>query len=135
LNRIVHPPLMALLRERLREARSGKSRLVVVDAALIFELGVLDLFDRIVLVTAPAQTRIERLRRRSVDASAVEGLLASQQPDEEKRALAHCVLVNDASRDALEAAALACLDGLRALERDRNEQPGPVSSPTPAGER
>jgi dephospho-CoA kinase len=105
LNRLVHPPLIELLRRRLRDAggtraRAG-SRLVAADAALIFELGVEDLFDVIVLVMAPLDVRLERLRARGLDDATIQGLVGRQIPDADKVGRAHHVLVNDTSLEAL----------------------------------
>ena len=105
LNRLIHPPLMELLEKRLAEARRGNGRLVAVDAALIFELGVEERFDAIVLVTARREARMERLQRRGLDEATIQGLIASQIPDAEKAARADYVLANDGSLDELRAAA------------------------------
>lgn len=123
LNRIVHPPLLWLLGRRLVEARRRAARspvlppdgvaaqigMVVVDAALIFEVGAEGRFDVTVLVTAPLQARLQRLRARGLDEDLIQGLLGSQMPDEEKLGRADHVLVNDASLDALRQRSLELL--------------------------
>ena len=72
-----------------------------MDAALIFELGVEDLFDVIVLVMAPLDLRCERLHARGLDDTTIHGLVGRQMPDADKIGRAHHVLVNDNSLDAL----------------------------------
>lgn len=114
LNRIVHPPLRRRVQRRLHDARVRGTRLVVVDAALIFELRMEDEFDRIVLVTAPADLRRRRLRDRGVDEALLDGLFASQIPDAGKTSRSHFVLRNDDTPDALRSAARVVLDRLRA---------------------
>jgi dephospho-CoA kinase len=143
LNRLIHPPLVALFRSRLEAARARAAQripaggsagrsfgpeapgnmpsvalqdgarvaigLVAVDAALIFEVGMEDLFDVIVLVTAPLESRIARLRARGLDDATIQGLVERQIPDAEKIARADHVLVNDASLDDLRRGALALL--------------------------
>ena len=134
LNELVHPPLIELLRRRLREARRRASRrsahLVAVDAALIFELGVEELFDVIVLVTAPLEIRLERLRARGLDEATVRGLVGSQIPDADKIGRAHHVLVNDASLEALRPRALDLLARIAAGagERGARKRPGDASA-------
>jgi dephospho-CoA kinase len=120
LDTLVHPPLVALLEERLAEAAREQPDLVVVDAALIFELGFADRFDRMVLVTAPAAARAERLRLRGLDDETVARLMASQLPDEEKLPRAHYVVVNDGSLEELATAARDLLQSLLSLEVSRD---------------
>ncbi len=113
LNRLVHPPLIELLRGRLCDARRRAAQagigLVAVDAALIFEVGVEELFDVIVLVTAPFDARFERLRARGLDDTTIQGLVDRQIPDADAIARAHHVLVNDTSLEALRTKALDLL--------------------------
>jgi dephospho-CoA kinase len=113
LNRLVHPPLLARLHERLAAARASGASLVAVDAALIFELGLELLFDEVVLVTAPEPAREARLRARGLDGGTARGLLASQLPDEVKAARATRVLVNDGTLEDLRRAAAAALAEVR----------------------
>ncbi|MFN2431606.1 MAG: dephospho-CoA kinase [Gemmatimonadota bacterium] len=138
LNRIVHPPLLRLLERRLAEARATNPRLVAVDAALIFELGTEERFDRIVLVTASPEARRERLRRRGVHEAALEGLMASQIPDAEKESRADLVVRNDGSLAALRSAALDVLARLLqhgapagTAAASHGSAPGAVDSPAP----
>lgn len=121
LNRIVHPPLLALLERRLAEARRRArpvalpavsetgAGLVAVDAALIFEFGIERLFDVVVLVSAPLEARLERLRRRGLEEPTIQGLLSSQIPDAEAALRADHVIRNDASLEELRAASLDVL--------------------------
>jgi dephospho-CoA kinase len=140
LNAIIHPPLIELLRRRLRDARRRAARggvgLVAVDAALIFELGVEDLFDVVVLVTAPLETRHARLRARGLDEATIRGLVESQVPDADKIGRAHHVLVNDAALDALrtEASDLLARLATGAAETDARPRPGGTSARSPTAE-
>jgi dephospho-CoA kinase len=118
LNRIVHPPVIAE-QQRWADELSVRdpSAVAIVESALIFEAdqqgtapGWRQRFDRIVLVTAPVETRIaryvERMRQRPGALAAAEieadarGRLAAQMPDSEKIPLADYVIRNDGSPDA-----------------------------------
>jgi dephospho-CoA kinase len=127
LNELVHPPLIGLLRRRLQEARRraarGAAGLVVVDGALIFELGVEDLCDVVVLVTAPLETRLERLRARGLDEGTIRGLVESQIPDADKIGRAHQVLVNDDSLAVLRSRALDLLARIATGAGERDARP------------
>lgn len=119
LNAIVHPPLIERLDEALDRARSAGVKLAVVDAALVFEFGLADILDVLVLVTAPAELREERLRRRGgMDAERFRRIMESQMPDEEKEPASDYVIVNDGSIEELRAEA----DGVLAAIRDSMDE-------------
>ncbi len=62
LNRLVHPRMVAEIVEEMEEARfSQRYPLVVVDAALIFELNMEKMFDAVIVVHADLETRIQRV--------------------------------------------------------------------------
>jgi len=103
LNKIVHP---AVIRQQDRWMRELAARdpyaVAMVEAALIFEAGVKDRFDKIMVVTCkPAQkiTRFaERTGRNEADARAdVDRRTKAQIPDEEKARQADFVIDNSGS--------------------------------------
>jgi dephospho-CoA kinase len=103
LNKIVHP---AVIRQQDRWMRELAARdpyaVAMVEAALIFEAGVKDRFDKIMVVTCkPAQkiTRFaERTGRNEADARAdVDRRTKAQIPDEEKARRADFVIDNSGS--------------------------------------
>ncbi len=103
LNKIVHP---AVIRQQDRWIRELASRdpnaIAVVEAALIFEAGVKDHFDKILVVNCkPAQkvTRFaERTGKNEADARAdVDRRTKAQIPDEEKARRADFVIDNSDS--------------------------------------
>ncbi|MBN2329708.1 MAG: dephospho-CoA kinase [Candidatus Omnitrophica bacterium] len=62
LNEIVHPVLVERLKEAMRRFRSSQQGgVLVVDAALIYEWGIQDWFDAVLVVTAPKEKREQRL--------------------------------------------------------------------------
>src|SRR5688500_18373464 len=114
LNAIVHPPLLERLDQELERARRSGAKLAVVDAALVFEFGLGEVLDAIVLVTAPARTREERLREaRGMDAERFARIMETQMPDDEKVEACDYVIVNDGSIDRLRAEADAVLAAIR----------------------
>ena len=113
LNAIVHPPLLERLSAAIEEAGRAGEALVVVDAALIFEFGFDARLDAVVLVTAPEDLRIERLRTRGLDDQQIARRMASQMPDEKKVDRSDYVIVNDGPMPLLEAKADAVLADLR----------------------
>ena len=112
LNAIVHPATIALQSELMGAmlAKDGGA-LVVVESALIFETthgdGWRGRFDRMILVTAPEERKIERFIARSGggDRTALEAeakrRLARMIPDEVKAPQCDFVIANDGSLDQL----------------------------------
>jgi dephospho-CoA kinase len=103
LNRIVHPAIIRQQDQWMR-ALGEKDRYAVgiVEAALIFEAGVKDHFDRIMVVTCKPAQKIARFARRtsmSGDAARadVERRNKAQMPDEEKARRADFVIDNSGS--------------------------------------
>lgn len=82
LNAIVHPVIMGRIADTL-EALQGTDEIVVLDAALIVELGLDSHLDLMIVVTADAERRKERLTHaRGMSLEDVEGRMKAQmQPD------------------------------------------------------
>ncbi len=121
LNSIVHPAVIARQRDLSDEiGRRDPNAVVIVESALIFETGHggtagwQNRFDRLILVTAPEEIRIERFVRRCaaggpmtesqrMEAEAeASRRMARQIPDERKIALCDYVLSNDGAETELE---------------------------------
>jgi dephospho-CoA kinase len=98
---IVHPEVFRLLAEGLAPYR-GTDRTVVFDAPLIVEAGFSDACDLLVVVSAPAEARIERLAAtRGMPREEAEARIAAQGPPEEKERRADVVLANEGSLEEL----------------------------------
>lgn len=115
LNAIVHPPLLERLSTEIERAAQTGEPLVVIDAALVFEFGMDDDLDAVVLVTAPRRLRTDRLRKtRGLDDERIARIMAAQMPDAEKEDRSDYVVVNDGSLEDLEAVADRTLARIRA---------------------
>jgi len=92
-NKIVHPPLLKIMKQTLEELKEKHPEsIIVVDAALIVEWSISDLFDAIVVVTSKKETQIRRLglsRKEAIDR------IDAQLPHEEKVQYADYVVKND----------------------------------------
>jgi dephospho-CoA kinase len=68
LNAIMHPPMVARLKEKLDAYRSQPTppAVVAIEAAILHQMGLDRLSDRILRVTAPQAVRIRRLQQRDV---------------------------------------------------------------------
>lgn len=115
LNRIMHPRVTRLLRERMEAHRAAGAPVVVLDIPLLLEgrragtgAGAVLPFDVIVVVYAEESTQVERIMAR--DGLSREAALArvrSQLPIEEKRAMADVVIDNDGAWEDAEASVRA----------------------------
>lgn len=102
LEAIVHPEVARMFAEEAARHR-GTDRIVVYVAPLLIEAGRADGFDVLVVVTAPEETRVERLvRGRGMTEEEVRARIAAQLPQEEKAARADVVLDNGGSIEELE---------------------------------
>ena len=103
LNRIVHPEVLAYRDRLVEEARQRGDRLVVQDIPLLFERGIVDEFDRIILVDAPRPVRLERLmRERRLSETEAMDMITAQMPAELKRARADYIIENTGTVRELE---------------------------------
>ena len=108
LESIVHPAVAAMRDEHYRQAQARGEALVVADIPLLFEMGMADEFDVVVLVDAPEELRLARIvADRGLDEDEARRMIAAQMPSELKRAGADVVIPNagtlgdlqDAARD------------------------------------
>jgi dephospho-CoA kinase len=93
LNSIVWPLIGAARREFLRKAEEAQAPIVVFDIPLLFETGGERNMDAVVVVSAPADVQRARvLAREGMSEAKLDGILARQMDNEEKRARAHFVV-------------------------------------------
>jgi dephospho-CoA kinase len=102
LNAIVHPVIMAGIADTL-EALQGTGETVVIDAALIVELGLDQGMDALIVVIADRDKRLERLMSaRSLSRSEIEARIRAQTSEQALIDKADFVVRNDGPADALE---------------------------------
>ena len=102
LNRIVHPRLLRILKSRVNRLRDERRRkLIVVDAALIFEWGIADWCDYILVVTARRKNKLKRLAHQGLTLKQARDRIRSQIPESDKIKLADHVIRNDGTRSQL----------------------------------
>lgn len=76
---------------------------VVKEAAIMLETDSKNSIDKVALVYAPQNLRIERVMTRDgVDRAVVEARMAMQMPEEEKLKLADFIIYNDADHSLIE---------------------------------
>jgi dephospho-CoA kinase len=103
LNSFVHPEVTRLRDVEIERARARGDQIVVCVIPLLFERGLVNDFDYIVLVDAPRALRLERLSdSRGLSETDAMNMIASQMPAELKRARADYVIENVGSLEDLQ---------------------------------
>jgi dephospho-CoA kinase len=105
LEQIVHPMLGASRKKFLDEAERSGAPVVVMDIPLLFETGGEKRVDAVVVASTDAETQRERiLARGTMTSEALDGILARQLPDAEKRKRADFVVDTSHGLDPVRAA-------------------------------
>jgi len=108
LERIVHPEVRRMLKERLNaiktltEATEKRGVLVVVDVPLLFEVGMQSEFERVIVVYASEAVRLRRLLQRGFSREIAMKIMRAQMPLEEKAKHADFVIYNEDSKEETE---------------------------------
>ncbi len=103
LNGIVHPAVAAERDRQMAEARAARTKVLIQDIPLLFEVMDPKQFDAVVLVDAPVAARRERLERlRGLDPDIAESMIGAQRPSAEKRPKATFIIDNEADFATLE---------------------------------
>ena len=96
LERFVHPEITKLVQLKMAQAEQEGERFVVVEVPLLFELGIQDRFDVVVLISAERELRVQRLMERdSISKKEAKDLLGVQMTDDEKAQQADFIIKND----------------------------------------
>jgi len=103
LNKIIHPRMVAEVIEEMETARfSLRYPLIIVDAALVFELSIEKMFDAVIVIYANLNNRIKRVMvRDDLMRAEVLARVRRQIPLEEKKLWADFVIDNNGTIDDL----------------------------------
>ena len=94
LNSVTHPRIRARLEAKLAEEMQRHTKLVVLDAALLFETGWNQLCQGVLFIDVPREQRLARALARGWQEASFLAREAAQLPVEEKRQRSHWTLVN-----------------------------------------
>lgn len=94
INALIHPRVKQDFRRWVAE-HAGHP-IVAIESAILVEAGFTDVVDRVILVTAPVETRIRRaMQRDAASRQQIEQRVERQMADEERSRTAHHVIQND----------------------------------------
>ena len=103
---IIHPEVARLRAVREAAFEADGAHVVVNDIPLLFETGLHDEMDMVVLVDAPRDVRIERIvRNRNIERDEAERMVDAQMPSEPKRNVSTFIIDNTGSLQELKAQA------------------------------
>jgi len=115
LNAIVHPVIFKEIADRL-ETLKDTDAIVVLDAALLVELGLIDSLDHTIVVVANDAKRVERLiSGRGMSRKEIADRMAAQAPVEDLIARADIVVENTGPLEHLAAEAERVYSALKGL--------------------
>jgi dephospho-CoA kinase len=100
LNAIVHPLVRDWMAARTAEAFDRGAPAVVQDVPLLYESGLQDLYEAVIVVYAPEKDQVRRLvDGRGFTEERARAMIASQMSIDEKRRLAQHVIDNSGTRE------------------------------------
>ncbi len=101
INSIIHPVVIKLQNERMKEILKTEDA-AFVEAALIFEAGIEDEFDYLILINSSDENKIKRvLAKGKLTEEEIRKRIENQIPDEEKKEAVDFVFDNNGSLDEL----------------------------------
>ncbi len=125
---IVHPLVRADADAFLARHRAAGAPLAVLDIPLLFETGGRARVDKVLVVSAPAETQRARvLGRPGMTAEKFEQILARQVPDAQKRRMADFVIDTGHSFDQTRSAVAAVIAMLTGEARHGDKAGSPAS--------
>lgn len=110
LNMIVHPAVKKAFDEWLLKQTS---KVVIIESAILFESGFDKFVDKVLVVSAPMKTRIERLKKRDhLSEEEIQKRIGSQISDGEKLRKADFIITNG-PRDDVNRQIFSFLNGIK----------------------
>jgi dephospho-CoA kinase len=125
LNQILHPRIKTEMNKRVKEiGQKDPNAIVVIDAALLIELGDHREMDKVIVVTSTEKQQIERLKKRDgVDQEEAQRVLSSQMPLEGKMKVADFVIQNEGSFEETRRRVKEVFQELKRIAIQRRGQP------------
>jgi len=113
LNRIVHPFLKEAVVKKIEDQRQKTKdrRPIIINAALLKEIGLIDLVDEVWVVTAPKEKRLKRIiSQRGLTRKEAEARMRAQRPEKEYLKIADVVIKNDQTLKKLKEKVLSIIE-------------------------
>jgi dephospho-CoA kinase len=103
LNSITHPEIINKVKDRIQELKAAGEKVIVVDAAILIEMGLYKYMDSVWVVTVDKETQIKRLIERDrYDYRESENRINSQFTNDVRRKYADVIIDNNNSIEDVE---------------------------------
>ncbi len=93
LNAITHPRIAARTAEIM--ATAAPDQIIVHDVPLLVENGLAPAYEKVIVILADTDTRLERLEKRGMPRDEALRRMGAQAADADRLAVAHVVITND----------------------------------------
>ncbi|HWQ30975.1 MAG TPA: dephospho-CoA kinase [Negativicutes bacterium] len=98
LNSITHPEIISRVQDMIRELKAAGEKVIVVDAAILIEMGLYKYVDSVWVVAVDRETQIKRMIERDrFDYKEAENRISSQFTNEMRRKYADVIIDNSKS--------------------------------------
>ena len=102
LNGIMWPEILLLIQNSMQEQEKEKTKLFIVDAALIFEGNLNNILDSVLLIKTNDDLRKKRaVKRKNISLIEIEKRMILQMNEDEKESLADFVIQNNDTKISL----------------------------------
>ena len=102
LNGIMWAEVFILINSKIEECQKSKIKLFIVDAAMIFEAKLENLFDSTLLITSKKEVRLKRAeKRRNISLEQIKKRMSLQLSENEKQKIATHIIKNNNDIDSL----------------------------------
>ncbi len=102
LNDITHPEIVERISEKVDDLKKNEVRTIVIDAAILFEMGLNKHCDSIWLIQTDRETQLNRLMERDrFDSKNAQNRIKRQHENENNIAFADVIINNDKSLDEI----------------------------------
>jgi dephospho-CoA kinase len=124
LNKLVHPYMVENIIEEVEKAReSGRYKIIAVDAALIYEINIENMFDAVIVVAAYMKNRIARIQKRDGHTRKhILDRISKQIPIEDKMKWADFIIENNGTLKELEEKTKVVYEELMKLLEQKKKQ-------------
>jgi len=97
LNEIIHPAMQEYFKMEIKKYKASGAKLIILNAAILFEAGWDKLCDKVILISATLNMRIKRLKQRGIKKEKALSIINSQLSDELKRKKSDFIISNNST--------------------------------------